>query len=351
MNSGEPRNIYSFIKETNKARKRERLILLICTTVHVCVIMLITLIPYTISPYKTVARPGIKVDIVKQLPNEIYTPPPVQRSEFKREYRKKLEPVEPVESKQEKTIANVKKQPEKIPDPIGFDRTDTKKLVEKPGTEVPPISINPLFIRKVEVNGQKPVKPIDPNSGKSGADNRLGYKISNGVNAIPVTHLLPKYDSVLGGKSPGGVDVAPIPVDGLTDNAKASTNTGGSGIPNHNDIWADNLVAPELLNKDKVNLEDPKIAGVKKVFVTLKFLVDTGGNPRDPKLSLIELEPSSFCDDRLKNAYVEAAIGAVNQFKFNPARKGNESIPMFMKVTVIFGAKKGKPWIYTSSAV
>ena len=84
---------------------------------------------------------------------------------------------------------------------------------------------------------------------------------------------------------------------------------------------------PRVLRKTKPDYPEIARRAEREGLVTLEFIVGVDGRATD--ITVVKEEPKGF-------GFGEAAIEAVKRWRFTPAKKGGESVPMRVKVPVRF---------------
>jgi TonB family protein len=160
---------------------------------------------------------------------------------------------------------------------------------------------------------------------------------SDGTEIIPIPDFPFDTPAALS-QSPSGAHFATI--SKLRGNERSSaTETGNPEVqilnPELHKPWiVKDLTMPVFLNRNEVHPKHPQIPGIRKATVILELWVELNGKPEDIRLFRIETEPPRPYSE--VEAFVKAAVEAAKQFRFEPARKGNDKIRALVRIPIAF---------------
>jgi hypothetical protein len=172
--------------------------------------------------------------------------------------------------------------------------------------------------------------------------------IYNSLAKISSIQLLLLF--IFSGCSSDGTGIIPIPdfpfdTSGLRENEQSSVAEPDSPRVEIREFRlrepriVKDLTMPVFLNRSLVHPKHPQIPGIAKATVILELWIELNGKPGDIRLLKIETEPPRPYDE--VDAFAEASIEAARQFRFEPAREGDDKTRALVHVPIAFDLKRG----------
>jgi outer membrane biosynthesis protein TonB len=295
-------------------KKRSRRCLLLSIVIHALAAFLASML-ITLPQYEPELRQvPMLVELRPQLPSII----PVRRPTVSLEL-----PDDKPESKVEEPPPENQppKKPKPISEPLPIDELKPRdELLAKKPEAAPAISPDDLDSKPKK--GDIPAKPAP---------------------AVNYTSIEPGDMDGWGNKPSSGAE--PITISELRGNERSSATGAGNPVTeiqnpqSHKPEFFKDLTMPVFLNRNEVHPKHPQISGITKATVILDLWVELNGKPGDIRLFKIETEPPRPYSE--VKAFVKAAIEAAKQFRFKPARKGNEKMRVLVRIPIAFDLERG----------